>query len=62
MDNVRVTNWLLVGILVVLLLQMLGRSEPVAQADTFLIDNCVTSKPSETPQQYLHVVTHALPK
>ena len=62
MSDVRMTNWLLAGILVVLLLQMLGRSEPVAHADTFLIDNCVTSKPTETPQQYLHVVTHAPPK
>lgn len=58
MGDVRMTNWLLAGILAVLLFQMMVRSERVAQADTFRIDGCITDKISETPQQYLHVVAH----
>lgn len=29
-----------------------------AQADTFRLDSCITSKPEEKPAAYLHVVTH----
>lgn len=29
-----------------------------AEADTFRLDSCITSKPEEKPAAYLHVVTH----
>ena len=41
-----------------LIFQAFMRPERSAQADTFRIDGCVTDKVSETPQQYMHVVTH----
>ncbi len=62
MDDRKLTNWLLVGILTMLIFQAFMRPERSAQADTFRIDGCVTDKVSETPQQYLHVVTHVLQK
>ncbi len=45
-----------------LIFQTFVRTERVAQADTFRIDGCITDRISETPQQYLHVVGHNLPK
>ncbi len=62
MSDLRVTNWLLAGILAAMVFQLFMRPDRSAQADTFRIDGCITDKMSETPQQYLHVVTHALQK
>ena len=62
MDDRRLMNWLLAGILAMLIFQTFVRTERVAQADTFRIDGCITDRISETPQQYLHVVGHNLPK
>ena len=59
MNDRRVTNWLLAGILGVLVFQMWVKLEPSALADSLRLDWCITEKMSETPQQYLHVVPHA---
>lgn len=29
-----------------------------AEADTFRLDSCITSKPEDKPAAYLHVITH----
>ncbi|MDO8730734.1 MAG: hypothetical protein Q7J69_06105 [Candidatus Omnitrophota bacterium] len=59
MKTGRITNWLLFGILLALLMDLGQRwmSTP-AVAETFQIDHCVTQKPNEKPASYLHVVTH----
>ena len=51
MNDRRVTNWLLAGILGVLVFQMWVKLEPSALADSLRLDWCITEKMSETPQQ-----------
>lgn len=58
MRQQQVTNWLLAGILLVLGLQVWLQLDGVVQAETFRLDSCITQRIAETPQQYLHVVTH----
>ena len=58
MNDLRVTNWLLAGILGALLCQILLQQERPVSADTLRLDFCITEKMTETPQQYLHVVPH----
>ena len=59
MNTHRMTNWLLFGILLALLMDFGQRwtSSP-AVAETFQLDHCITEKPNEKPAAYLHVVTH----
>lgn len=59
MGTRRMTNWLLLGILLVLLAD-LGRHQvsSVAVAETFKMDSCITSLPGRRPEAYVHVVTH----
>ena len=53
------TNWLLSGIFIVLVLNLWVKTVPSANAETLLLDNCVTMSADETPKQYVHVVAHA---
>ena len=57
--DLRVTNWLLLGILLALVAHLgvqLG-AIPVL-AETFKLDTCVTPMPNDKPLSYVHVVTH----
>ena len=58
MNSQQTTNWLLAGILGVLILQIWTQWERPAQAETLRLDSCITERISEVPQQYLHVVAH----
>ena len=59
MNTRRMTNWLLFGILLSLLMDFGQRwISPPAVAETFQLDHCITEKPNEKPAAYLHVVTH----
>ena len=60
MGSLRVTNWLLLGLFLVLLAQMLGLSDilPAVVAETLRLDQCITTKPQDKPASYVHVVTH----
>lgn len=62
METTRVTNGLLLGILLALVAHLGarfldGREEAVAE--TFQLDNCITASAGEKPQGYVHVVTHS---
>ena len=59
MSDSKTTHRLLLAILVVLLAQTYLLIERAAQADTLRLDYAITEKLDETPQQYLHVITHA---
>ena len=54
----RVTNWLLAGILLVLILDVWMRTERNAIADTFYLDYCITQNIKDAPKNFLHVVNH----
>ena len=59
MGTMRLTNWLLLGILLALLAHLGMRfDQGVAMAETFQLDRCITSLSQERPEAYLHVVTH----
>ena len=58
MNDPRLTNWLLMGILVLLVFQICARMERPVEAETLRLDDCITERANETPRQYLHVVTH----
>jgi len=54
-----VTNALLAIIAVLLLLNLLAKGPvPGAEADTFKLDDCITSKAGDRPAGYVHVVSH----
>lgn len=59
MTDARVTNRLLLAILGLLLLQTYLSLERTVSADTLRLDSCITERLDETPQQYVHVITHA---
>lgn len=59
MNELRVTNWLLAGIFFVMVCQLWLKLEREARADTLRLDSCITEQLNQTPQQYLHVVSHA---
>lgn len=59
MQAAKMTNILLGGILLVLLANLMIKiSSPQALAETFKLDDCITSSPNEKPIAYLHVVSH----
>ena len=59
METRRMTNWLLFGILLALLMDFGQRwISPPAVAETFQLDHCITEKANEKPAAYVHVVTH----
>lgn len=60
MTSLRVTNWLLLGVFLVLLAHLLvGQgSVPPVGAETLKLDQCITSVPNAKPSSYVHVVTH----
>jgi len=61
MASVRVTNALLLVIAAALLANlMLMWADQTATAETFQLDGCITDKPYERPQNYLHVVMHGM--
>lgn len=61
MDSRRLTNALLLVIAVTLVAHlMLSLASYPVIAETFQLDNCITSRPSERPTSYLHVVTHGM--
>jgi len=62
MSSLRVTNWLLLGIFLVLLGHLLsGTGLPTVIAETLRLDQCITSRPADKPVSYLHVVAHPFP-
>lgn len=59
MNSLRVTNWLLLGIFLVLIAHLAVRlGIPSAIAETFRLDTCITESPNDKPATYVHVVTH----
>ena len=58
MGDLRTTNWLLAGILGMLMVHAWIGLQDSAQADTLRLDDCITEHLGETPRQYLHVVVH----
>ena len=66
MSTLRVTNWLLLGIFLMLLAHLVLRdgSSAVLAANELprlpqaRTEYCVTDHPNEKPLSYLHVVTH----
>ena len=61
MNSQRTTN-ILLTIIAAALLAHLGlalTNQPVT-AETFRLDSCVTDRPSDRPNSYLHVVTHGM--
>ena len=53
-----ITNILLAGILILLAMNLFKDSPQPLIAAGREIDDCITSRPSGTPDSYLHVVTH----
>ena len=58
MSSQTVTNWLLFCILIVLAAHLFQKGENWAFAETFRLDDCITSKITDLPTSYLHVVSH----
>ncbi len=59
MSSLRATNWFLLAILTVLCLDLGVRlAERPAVAETFQLDHCITAKPNDKPEAYLHTVHH----
>ena len=62
MQSLRVTNWLLLGIVLALFAHLLGMTSTPVLAEMYLpkerMDTCITDHPNEKPIRYLHVVTH----
>ena len=59
MPKLKTTDILLFLILLSLLLNLLIKIPlPRAIAETFKLDNCITSEASDKPAAYLHVVLH----
>ena len=59
-NDLRWTNRLLLAVLVALGVQIWLQLERNAEAETLRLDYCITERINESPQQYLHVVPHAL--
>lgn len=61
MRSFETTNFLL-GVIAVALAGHLALAllSPPAQADTYRLDSCITTKPYEKPAAYLHVVMHGM--
>ena len=59
MQKMKITDWLLLLVLLALIINILLKI-PVskATADTFRLDDCITSQPDDKPAAYLHVVNH----
>ncbi len=59
MKSTAMTNLLLALIALLLLANLLVKL-PVAkvEAETFKLDDCITSKPGDKPAGYVHVVSH----
>ncbi len=53
-----ITNILLAGILILLVLNFFKECPKPLIAAGKSADSCVTDRPSQTPEGYLHVVTH----
>ena len=53
-----ITNILLAGILILLVMNLFKDSPKPLIAAGGNIDDCITSRPSVVPDGYLHVVTH----
>ncbi len=61
MGSRHVTNGLLVIIAITLAAHlMLSFGDRHATAETFQLDNCITSRPGDKPTAYLHVVPHTM--
>lgn len=63
MKKVRTTDLLLFLILIALILNIFIQAFPVqqAEAESFMMDNCITVDKLAQPSAYLHVVTHEIP-
>jgi len=59
MKNIGIRDILLVLVLIMLVVNTWVNLKPKkVEADTFRIDDCITSQPEDKPASYLHVVTH----
>ena len=59
MTTPRMTNWLLLGIFLILLTRLIIDVVPQSVlAETFRLDQCITNFPNDKPASYVHVVTH----
>jgi len=57
--RIEIRDILLFLILVMLVVNAwLGLAPRRLEAETFKLDDCITSQPGEKPAAYLHVVTH----
>jgi hypothetical protein len=59
MQKLKLTDLLLLLVFLALLVNILIRIPlPRATADTFRLDDCITTSPDDKPAAYLHVVNH----
>ncbi len=59
MNSLCATNWLLLALLTALLLDVgLRLADRPAVAETFQLDHCITAKPNDKPEAYLHTAHH----
>lgn len=60
MESQKLTNWLLLLILSLLVFNTLRGTEHVAFAKGLTIDDAVTSTPSRTARAFIHVISHSV--
>lgn len=59
MKRVTITNFLLALIALLLLANLILKPpSSKVEAETFKLDDCITTNPGEKPAGYVHVVTH----
>lgn len=59
MRGTTITNFLLALIAILLLANLVLKSSAVkVEAETFRLDDCITTNPGDKPAGYVHVVTH----
>jgi len=57
--EIKTTDILLCIITILLLINtFLHLSPRKVEADTFKVDDCITTKPTDRPAAFMHVVTH----
>lgn len=58
MQEVKTTNLLLFLILLALVANVLVKLPHNAIAETFKLDDCITSRPDQKPAGFVHVIQH----
>lgn len=57
--QIKITDILLIIVAIMLVINtFLHLSPKKVEADTFKVDDCITTKPTDRPSAFLHVVTH----